>query len=79
MAKPKEVWRHLALLISILFLFLVSPAAAASRGALVLSITAASYNLPLPSISPMQGRPRELGPDFQIQLGRCFASITGFV
>jgi len=31
MAKPKEEWRHLELLISLLFLFIVTPVVAALR------------------------------------------------
>jgi hypothetical protein len=43
MVKPKEHWRHLALLISILFLFLVTPLAAGVRqGALILNVIAAT-------------------------------------
>lgn len=42
MAAPKEEWRHLALLIAILFLFIVTPAVVALRqGVLVMNILAA--------------------------------------
>ncbi len=43
MVKPKEHWRHLALLISILLLFIVAPLAAGVRqGALILNVIAAT-------------------------------------
>ncbi|MEP6637545.1 MAG: hypothetical protein ABJB97_12535 [Acidobacteriota bacterium] len=43
MAKPKEEWRHLALFISILFLFLVTPLGAGVRqGALILNVIGAT-------------------------------------
>jgi hypothetical protein len=43
MVKPREHWRHLALLISILFLFIISPAVSALRyGALILEVIAAA-------------------------------------
>ena len=52
MAKPKEEWRHLALLVSILFLFLVTPLIAMFRhgvlilnGVAALAIVTASYAL----------------------------------
>ena len=42
MVKAKEQWRHLALLISILFLFVISPAVSVFRhGALILNVIAA--------------------------------------
>jgi len=42
MVKPRERWRHLALLISILFLFILGPALSAFRhGALTLNVIAA--------------------------------------
>ncbi len=42
MTKPHDEWRHLALLISILFLFVISPAVAPFRhGALILNVIAA--------------------------------------
>jgi len=43
MVKPRERWRHLALLISILFLFVISPAVGSLRhGALILNVIAAA-------------------------------------
>jgi voltage-gated potassium channel len=43
MTKPDDEWRHLALLISILFLFVVTPLAAGVRqGALILNVIAAA-------------------------------------
>jgi hypothetical protein len=43
MAKPKEEWRHLALLISLLFLFIVTPVVAALRhGILIMNVVAAA-------------------------------------
>jgi hypothetical protein len=43
MSKPREEWRHFALLISILFLFLVTPLIALfPRGHLILNAAAAT-------------------------------------